>query len=201
MLDAIVAILIIGGFIIGVFAVVSIWETRDKRRLLHLGMDASGIDHDPDNAYWGNNCLLLLYMGEFVAVATIQGMAQVIPVASILECSSTMGAVNGGISRLTMHLNDPTNPEVSLAFPDTQAGHAQAAISSLMSMLVREVDTLPEIVMEEPDEDEGDMLPFTNSQVIDSTPRDNAIIINDMRPAGHEKGERVVINEFTRPKD
>ena len=202
-MNALIALMIIGGGIACVFALVSIWDKSEKARLLRQAEEATektanengtARPGEPDEAWWGNRCLVLLYIEAAMVVTTVDKVAQVIPVRAIRECSSMGSINNSGTSRLMLSLNDPANPEVNLDFPGDGAMHAQRAISALIAMVVDQAEVAPPPVVSEEEEEEWEGEEAQAPEgMIDSTPRHASNIIMDTARHDGDKGETLVI--------
>lgn len=203
-MNALIALMIIGGGIVCVFALVSIWDKTEKARLLKQAERAvertsedTGIalPGEPDEAWWGNRCLVVLYINAGIVVTSAEKVAQVIPVRAIRECMSVGSTDSTGNSSLMFTFNDPTNPEVNLNFPGDGATHAQRAISALITLIIEQAQLPPPpVLFEEDGEEEDERETLAPGQMIDSTPYYEQNIILEAPKHDSEKGETLVIN-------
>lgn len=202
-MNALVALMIVGGGILFAFALVSFLDKREKSRLLAQAEDAAaklyradggeGRLEDPDEAWWGNGCLVLIYVELSTVVATIGKLTQVIPVRSILECSSMGSMDNAGTSRLVITMNDPMNPEIVLEFAGDAATQPQRVIAALISAQPGDEMPPPPVETEELAEEGEENEERVHDQVIDTTPRYKNIIMDDPRP-NRDVGHTVIID-------
>ena len=200
-MNMLIVIMIAAGCLLAVFAIVGIWEKRDKRRLLNIAMKVAETDREPENIFWGNNCLILFYIRENFIITALDSEARLIPISSIVDSNCTLNSTGTGTGRITMTLNDPLNPDISLVFPGNEAAHVHSVISSFMAQSPVPVPVIAEVPEDSSvaDEEVENLTDYRDEKtysenVINGSSNEKYIILEE--PRKHTKEGNVIIDNF-----
>jgi hypothetical protein len=132
MLNTILVLVFMAALGIAAYSILSLWDSKQRKKLIELAQSAYPTDEEADVEYWGNDCLLILYSNSMMAVGVSGSIAKAMPAGAILGTILRQG-ISGGTSTLTIRLNDVAHPEMTLVFPNDMASQANSSLDNMLS--------------------------------------------------------------------